>query len=137
MKNPFKKASATATVKEVALGGAGNVAYDYIYSLIAPTAELSDVTKNAIKIGIGVIGGSMVKQSWAKSIFAGAATVGVSNLIAGYMPNGDDEPKETTTTTTAPSGLPKGMIGARPGQRGFRLAAVRGVSSTPSALMSK
>jgi len=136
MKNPFKKASAIATVKEVALGGAGNVAYDYIYSLIAPTAELSDVTKNAIKIGIGVIGGSMVKQSWAKSIFVGAATVGVSNLIAGYMPYGEGE--TTTTKTAAPAGLPKGMIaGSRLGQRGFRRAAVRGVNATPSALMSK
>ena len=125
MKNPFKKNNILATVKDVAFGGAGNVAYDYLYSKIDAAAGLGDVTKNAIKIGVGAVGGAMVKQSWAKSMLNGVATVGVSNLISHYMPGGEGSVTETTVT----AGLPKGTIGRiRLGQRGFRRGRVAGVA---------
>ena len=133
MKNPFKLKNATSTLMSTAIGGAANVAYDYVYSKIAPSVDLSDTTKNAIKIALGAIGGSMVSKSWAKDACTGIAVVGVSNLIAGYMPNGEGAATETTTT----DGLPHGMIGrVRMGQRGFR-RGVRGVAAAPDAFMSK
>ena len=132
MKNPFKLKNATSTLMSTAIGGAANVAYDYVYSKIAPSVDLSDTTKNAIKIALGAIGGSMVSKSWAKDACTGIAVVGVSNLIAGYMPNG-----EGAVETETPAGLPQGMIGrVRMGQRGFR-RGVRGVAAAPDAFMSK
>ena len=129
MKNPFKKNNVLGTVKDVALGGAGNVAYDFLYSKIDAAAGLGDVTKNVIKIAIGAVGGAMVKPSWAKSMLNGVATVGVSNLISHYMPGGEE-------VVVPSSGLPEGMIG-RPGQKGFRRARVAGMGTTPSAMMTK
>ena len=131
MKNPFKKSNVISTAKDVALGGAGNVAYDFLYSKIDMAAGLGDVTKNAIKIGVGAIGSAMVKQSWAKSMLNGVAVVGVSNLIAHYMPGGEGGSDNV-------EGLPEGTIG-KPGQRYFNRRFRRTVAGMgiPSAVVSK
>ena len=124
MKNPFKKSSAVSTLINVGIGGAANVAVDYAWGQIDTLAGLGETTKNAIKIAAGAIGGSMVKNQYAAAALHGIATVGVSNLIASYLPGAED-----STSTTA--GLPEGTIGRlRMGQRGFarrgRVAGVQG-----------
>ena len=129
MKNPFKKSSAVNTLINVGIGGAANVAVDYAWGQIDTLATLGDTTKNAIKIAAGAIGGSMVKNQYAAAALHGIATVGVSNLIASYLPGAESsENKEE-----GQHGLPSGTIGRlRMGQRGFarrgRVAGVSGAS---------
>lgn len=128
MKNPFKKSSIVDTLVNVGVGGAANVAMDYAFNSIDALASLGDTTKNAIKIAAGAIGGSMISNKYGRAALDGIAVVGVSNLIASYLPS-------ATTDTT--SGLPEGMIGRlRVGQKGFARKRIAGVG-TPSALMSK
>lgn len=120
MKNPFKKQSIIDTAVSVGIGGAANVAMDYAFSAIDFLSALEDTTKNAIKIGVGILGGTMVKSKYVRAAVDGIATVGVSNLVASYI-----APK-------AASGLPEGTIGRirTMGQRGFaRRARVAGVGA--------
>lgn len=128
MKNPFKKSSAVNTLINVGIGGAANVAVDYAWGQIDTLATLGDTTKNAIKIAAGAIGGSMVKNQYAAAALHGIATVGVSNLIASYLPGA-----ESSANSEGSAGLPSGTIGRlRMGQRGFarrgRVAGVSGAS---------
>lgn len=126
MKNPFKKSSIVDTLVNVGVGGAANVAMDYAFSKIDALASLEDTWKNAIKIGVGVLGGTMVSGKAAKYIrpaLDGIATVGASNLVASYI-----------TPTETPAGLPDGTIGLirrrRMGQPGFaRRAKIAGVGA--------
>ena len=129
MKNPFKLKNITDTLVNVGVGGAANVAMDYALGKIDFLASLDSTVKNAVKIGLGAIAGSMISNKYAKAAADGIATVGVSNLIGSYLPGAETE---------TPSGLPEGMIGKiRLGQRGFaRRAHVAGVAA-PSALMGK
>lgn len=125
MKNPFKLKNVISSATAIALGGAGNVAMDYAFKNISFLQTLGengsttpDTTKNAIKVAVGAVGGSLVptKYGWLKSALDGTAIVGASELINGLI--GD--------TTAAPAGLPKGTIGYTPsrsyklGQKGFR-----------------
>lgn len=129
MKNPFKKSSIVDTVVNVGVGGAANVAIDYVFGSVDALASLGDTTKNAIKIAAGALAGTMVKNKWARAAADGVAVVGASNLIASYLPT--DAPATT-------EGLPQGTIGRiRLGQRGFRRAAVRGVAGSASSIMGK
>ena len=125
MKNPFKKSSIIDTVTNVAVGGAANVAMDYALNSIGEVAgfDLSaGTTKNAVKIAVGALAGSMISNKYARAAFDGIATVGAANLIDGLV-NG-----EATTTPATTSGLPEGTIGRiRMGQRGFRRARVAGI----------
>ena len=128
MKNPFKKSSIVDTVLNVGIGGAANVAMDYVFSqFLSDQKWLTENVKNAIKIGAGAIGGSMVSGKAARYVrpaLDGIATVGASNLISGLINDTDDETNKNT------SGLPEGTIGRiRLGQRGFaRRARVAGVA---------
>lgn len=118
------------TVVNVGVGGAANVAVDYAWGKVDFLAGLGATTKNAIKIAGGAILGSMVKNKYVRAAADGIAVVGVSNLIASYLPG--------TTSTEDAAGLPEGMIGrVRLGQRGFRRARVAGLGETPSAMMDK
>ena len=124
MKNPFKKQSVIDTLVNVGIGGAANVAFDYAAAKIDALASLEEPTKNAIKIGIGVLGGTMIRNKYARAAVDGIATVGVSNLVSSYI---TDAP-----ATESASGLPYGTISGvgrsmRLGQRGFRRARVAGV----------
>ena len=132
MKNPFKKSNIIDTVINVGIGGGANVAVDYIFGSVDALASLGDTTKNAIKIALGAIGGSMTGNKYLRAAADGIAVVGASNLIASYLPGA----ASTTTTTETTTGVPYGTIGrVRMGQRGFA-RKVNGVSS-PAAFMGK
>lgn len=128
-KNPFKRQSIIDTVINVGIGGAANVAIDYVVNSVDAIKSLGDTTVNAAKIAIGAIAGSMVSNKMLRAACDGIATVGVSNLVAGLM---EDQ--------AAPaSGLPYGTIGrVRPGNRAYRRAHVRRVSGVNTgAVMGK
>lgn len=116
--------SAIDTVINVGVGGAANVAMDYAFGNVDFLASLTPATKNAIKIGVGAVAGSMISNKYAKAAFDGIATVGAANLIASYLP--------TSADADGAAGLPDGTIGRiTVGQRGFnprraRVAGVRG-----------
>jgi hypothetical protein len=136
MKNPFKKSSIIDTAINVGVGGAANVAMDYVFANVDALASLEPTTKNIVKIVAGAVGGSMVSNKYVRAAADGVATVGVSNLIASYMATDDTtNPNPENTSTT--SGLPKGTIGRayRMGQRGFR--KVSGIAGEAGAFMAK
>ena len=127
-KNPFKKQSIIDTVVNVGIGGAANVAIDYVVDQVDAIKSLGDTTVNIMKIAAGAVVGSMVSDKFARAAADGVATVGVSNLIAGLM---KDE------STEVASGLPYGTIGrVRLGNRAYRRAhKVSGVNA--GAVMGK
>ena len=128
-KNPFKKQSIVDTVVNVGIGGAANVAIDYVVSQVEAIQSLGDTTINAAKIALGAVAGSMVSNKMLRAACDGIATVGVSNLVKGLMD--DTTSKETT------SGLPYGTIGrVIPGNRAYKRARkVSGVGA--AAVMGK
>ncbi len=129
-KNPFKKQSIIDTVVNVGIGGASNVAIDYVVNQVDAIKSLGDTTINALKIAAGAVVGSMVTDKFARAAADGVATVGVSNLIAGLMAG------EGTTESTG--ALPYGTIAGRvvPGNRSYRRAhKVSGVNA--GAVMGK
>ena len=115
-KNPFKKQSIVDTVVNVGIGGAANVAIDYVVSQVDAIQSLGDTTINAAKIALGAVAGSMVSNKMLRAACDGIATVGVSNLVKGLM-DGDTTSKEDV------KGLPYGTIGrVIPGNRAYRRA---------------
>lgn len=129
-KNPFNKQSIVDTVINVGIGGAANVAIDYVVNSVDAIKSLGDTTVNAAKIAIGTIAGSMVSNKMLRAACDGIATVGVSNLVAGLM---EDK-------VEAPGGLPYGTISGRvrPGNAAYRRARVRKVSGVNAgAVMGK
>lgn len=127
MKNPFKKESIMDTIVNVGIGGAANVAIDYVVGQVDAIQSLGDTTINALKIAGGAIVGSMVSNKMARAAADGVATVGVSNLIAGLMAE--------TSGNEASSGLPFGTIGrpVRLGNRAYRRAKRPGVAGVATA----
>lgn len=120
MKNPFKKSAITDTLVAVGVGGAANAAMDYAVANISALASVADYS-NYIKLGVGVLGGTMVSGKVARAAFDGLATVGASDIIKGLIAGETPAPTE---------GVP--FIGAarrRMGQRGFR--SVRGTGAVP------
>lgn len=129
MKNPFKKQSIMDTIVNVGIGGAANVAIDYVVGQVEAIQSLGDTTINALKIAGGAIVGSMVSNKMARAAADGVATVGVSNLIAGLM-------AETTPSGgESANGLPFGTIGrpVRLGNRAYRRAKRPGVAGVATA----
>ena len=124
MKNPFNKSSITDTLINVGLGGAANAAMDYAVANVDALASVAAYT-NYIKLGVGVLGGTMIKGKVARAAFDGLATVGASDIIKELI---TPEPADPTKT---PSGVP--FIGrVRAGQRGFRSArGTRGTGTVP------
>lgn len=100
-KNPFKTKNVVDTIINVGLGGAGNVAADYIINSIQKdaTEPWSADTINLIKFVGGAVGSAMVSNRYAKAVMDGFATVGASNYISSLM-------AEQTT-----SGVPAGTVG--------------------------
>jgi hypothetical protein len=120
MKNPFKKQSIVDTIINVGIGGAANVAMDYVFTMLPAdtVGTLEDSTKNIIKIAAGALAGSMISGKYARAAADGIATVGAANLIAGLI---TDDKKDTDPKTT--QGVP--FIGypgrnLKMGQRGFK-----------------
>lgn len=131
MKNPFKKQSAIDTLINVGVGGAANVAVDYLINQVDAIKSLGDTTVNLIKIAGGAVVGSMVSNKYARLAADGVATVGVSNLISSFM----DEP-----STEGAAGLPYGTISGsvRPGVAAYKRARSRKVSGVNAgAVMGK
>lgn len=127
VKNPFKKSSIIDTVVNVGIGGAANVAIDYVVSQVDAIQSLGDTTINAGKIALGALVGSMVSNKMLRAAADGVATVGVSNLIAGLMNESDAQPASGLPYGTV--GLPYGTINGRrrgrvvPGNGAYRRAA--------------
>lgn len=122
MKNPFKKSSIMATVVNVGVGGAANVAVDYAVSQMG--AAIDPMYVRIGKVVAGAVAGAMVTNPYLRAAADGIATVGASELISGYIAH-----------AAAPSsGLPSGTIGRlRAGNRAYR-RAIRGVQA-PSNFM--
>lgn len=121
MKNPFSKSSITDTLINVGLGGAANAAMDYAVANVDALASVAQYT-NYIKLGVGVLGGTMIKGKVARAAFDGLATVGASDIIKELI----------TPAAAAPaSGVP--FIGrVRAGQRGYvNRRGVRGTGTVP------
>ena len=100
IKNPFKKQSIIDTAVSVGVGGAANVAMDYAFSAVDALNGLSATTKNAIKIAVGVLGGTMASNKYLRAAVDGIAVVGVSDIVAGYV--------------SPTSGLPEGTLSGTP-----------------------
>lgn len=129
-KNPFKKKGITDTLINVGIGGAANVAMDYVVSSVEALRSLDSKTINAIKIGVGVLGGTMTTNKMVRAAVDGIATVGVSNLVASLM--------DGTTSTSGTAGIPNGTIGAfRLGNRNFVKRGNRRVSGLNADVMGK
>lgn len=133
-KNPFKKQSIIDTVVNVGIGGAANVAIDYVVSQVEAIQSLGDTTINAAKIALGAVVGSMVSNKMLRAACDGVATVGVSNLVAGMLADGG------TPTSGMPYGtigLPKDTVGRIiPGNRAYRRAH-RKVSGVAAGVMGQ
>lgn len=133
IKNPFKKQGVMATLTNVSIGGAANVAIDYAVSQVDALSGMSDTVISAGKLLLGAIGGSMTTNPFVRAAADGVAVVGASELVKGLI---SDEEQPITTETT--SGLPKGTVGNirfTPGNRTFRRKTVSGVSA--AAVMGK
>lgn len=130
-KNPFKKSSIMDTVVNVGVGGAANVAIDYVVSQVDAIQQLGGTTINAAKIALGAVAGSMVSNKFLRAACDGIATVGVSNLVKGLMESAPNE---------GAGALPYGTIAGRviPGNRAYRRAARKVSGLNPaSAVMGK
>lgn len=121
----FSTKAAIATATSMAVAGAGSAVVDWALAKydVLP-ASWGDTAVQAGKIVVGAIGGSMIKNQIAKSVFDGIATVAAAKLVAGMLPEGDASNDGSTQMT----GLPEGTIGRiRLGQRGFRRGRVAGM----------
>ena len=132
-KNPFKKQSIMDTVVNVGIGGAANVAIDYVVSQVEAIQSLCDTTINAAKIALGAVVGSMVSNKMLRAACDGVATVGVSNLVSGLLIDG--APASGMPYGTI--GLPKDTVGRIiPGNRAYRRAH-RKVSGVATGVMGQ
>lgn len=98
-KNPFKKSNVVDTLINVGVGGAGNVAADYLINNVDMLKSLDADTINLGKFVFGSVGSAMVSNKYAKALMDGFAVVGASNYISSLMAD------QTT------SGVPAGTIG--------------------------
>lgn len=124
MKNPFKTKSIVDTITNVAIGGAANVAMDYIVENVATLKEWlggeNASTGNIVKIIAGAAVGSMVSNRYARAAADGLATVGAADLMKSYITS---DSTDGGGDTAAPAGAPFiGRPGIRMGQQGFRNA---------------
>lgn len=98
-KNPFKKGNVVDTLINVGVGGAGNVAADYLINNVDMLKSLDADTINLGKFVVGSVGSAMVSNKYAKALMDGFAVVGASNYISSLMAD------------QATSGVPAGTIG--------------------------
>lgn len=98
-KNPFKKSNVVDTLINVGVGGAGNVAADYLINNVDMLKSLDADTINLGKFVFGSVGSAMVSNKYVKALMDGFAVVGASNYISSLMAD------QTT------SGVPAGTIG--------------------------
>lgn len=85
VKNPFKKQGIMTTMVNTLIGGAGNVAANYVISQID---ALSTVDANYIaggKIVAGALIGSMSSNKYVHALADGMAVVGASELVSSLI----------------------------------------------------
>lgn len=99
-KNPFKTKNVVDTLINVGVGGAGNVAADYVINNVDMLKSLDADTINLGKFVVGSVGSAMVSNKYAKALMDGFAVVGASNYISSLM-------ADSQTT----SGVPADTIG--------------------------
>jgi len=137
MKNPFKKSSAIDTLTNVGIGGAANVAIDYAVAQVDALATADPMYVNIGKIAVGALGGSMVKNKYARAAMDGVAVVGVSNLISSLL----NDTESGSENKEATNGLAKGTIGRMiPGNRRYirnRVNGTSGIGKAASTFMGK
>lgn len=121
------------TVVNVGIGGAANVAIDYVVSQVEAIQSLGDTTINAAKVALGAVVGSMVSNKMLRAACDGVATVGVSDLVSGLL--ADATPASGMPYGTI--GLPKDTVGRIiPGNRAYRRAH-RKVSGVATGVMGQ
>lgn len=144
-KNPFKKQGIMDTLTNVGIGGAANVAMDYLVDSVDSLKTMDSTTINAIKIGVGVLGGTMTTNKMIRAAVDGIAVVGVSNLVQGLLEDTGSEKGSGSGTESGSGsdksgmgGLPYGTIGRlRMGNRYFRNASPKRVAGVAGGIMGK
>lgn len=136
-KNPFKKQSIVDTLVNVGIGGAANVAIDYVMDQVDAVATMEDTTKNVVKIVGGALIGGMISNKYGRAAADGIAVVGVSNLISGLMDDSSTGGSDTSVDAGA-EGLPGGTIGRiRVGSRAYRRAVSKNGRSIAGDFIGK
>ena len=119
MKNPFKKSNIVDTAVNVAIGGGANAIVDYAFGSVDALQSVADY-KSWLKLCVGVLGGSLISNKYARAAADGLSVVGASEIIKEYLP------ASASAETETPAGVPFiGRPGMRMGQRGFK-RAIRG-----------
>lgn len=113
IKNPFKKQNVMATLVNVGIGGAGNVAIDYAVAKYneSATTKLEDNTVNLIKFVGGALGSAMVGNKYVKAALDGVGVVGASNYLSSLINDDTDTSAAAAEKTTTTSGVPASTIG--------------------------
>lgn len=136
-KNPFKKQGIIDTLTNVGIGGAANVAMDYLVDSVDSLKTMDSTTINAIKIGVGVLGGTMTTNKMIRAAVDGIAVVGVSNLVQGLIGDTGSSSVSSGSDKSGMAGLPGGTIGRlRLGNRYFKKTAP-GVAGVAGGIMGK
>lgn len=102
-KSPFKKAGLMTTLTNVGLGGAANVAIDYVVANVDALKTLDPMYINGGKILAGALLGSSSKNHYVHAAADGIAVVGAANLIASLI--------ESDSAPSPSSGLSRGTVG--------------------------
>lgn len=130
MKNPFKKLNLVDTATNLLAGAGVNIAVDYAMENVDALASVKEYA-DWIKVGVGVLGGTMVSNKIIRQGLDGLATVGATSLAKSFIGT-ESESAET------PAGLPQGTIGRlRVGQGAFRRNRRVAGLGVPSAVISK
>ncbi len=114
IKNPFKKQNVMATLVNVGIGGAGNVAIDYAVAKYneSATTKLEADTVNLIKFVGGALGSAMVGNKYVKAALDGVGVVGASNYLSSLInEDTDTSAADAAAKTTTTSGVPASTIG--------------------------
>lgn len=105
----------------VGIGGAANVALDYVMDQVDAVATMDETTKNVVKIVGGALIGGMISNKYGRAAADGIAVVGVSNLISNLMDQSSESSSSNSNSSEETSGLPSGTIGRiRVGSQAYR-----------------
>lgn len=133
----FKKQNITDTLTNVGIGGAANVAVDYLVNSVDALKELDPMYVKLAKVAIGALGGTMTSNKYLRAAVDGIATVGVSELVSDAV-NGTLTTTNTGNGDGGAAGLPGGTIGRlMPGNRTFRRSTRRVAGVAPTGFMGK
>jgi len=132
----FKKSGMIDTATAVLIGAAGNAVMDMAVEKVEALSSLPENVVDLIKVGVGVLGGSISANKYVHQATDGVAVVGASNIVKsvidGTFKLSNDDKKEGGENGS--SGLRPGTIGrVRAGNRSFmrrgRVAGLAGAMS--------